>query len=168
MGSGLARELRSNNNDTGLTGFNYNVPTLSIFGTKDGLFRVTRAAENYFHQFLNIQASQAGKFPIHILEGGSHGSFMDEDMLSKLVKSRDLKPALSQEDAYIEIGQQMVEFISNVRGDTQTIFNTKGDSADKFMDPIIEGMIMEGSYNIRVPCFADKTYIVNPDTPKQC
>jgi len=85
MGSGLLREHRSNNNDTGLTEFNYDVPTLSICGTKDGLFRVTRAAENYFHQFLNIDPTQAGKYPIHVLEGGSHGSFMDEDMLSKLV-----------------------------------------------------------------------------------
>jgi len=57
MGNGLARELRSNNNETGLTMFNYDVPTLSICGTKDGLFRVTRTAENYFHQFLNIDSS---------------------------------------------------------------------------------------------------------------
>lgn len=54
MGSGLLRDHRSNNNDTGLTEIAYNVPTISLIGTKDGLFRVTRAAENYFHQFLNI------------------------------------------------------------------------------------------------------------------
>ena len=166
MGSGLDREHRSNNNETGLTEFNYEVPTLSICGTKDGLFRVTRAAENYFHQFLNIDPSQAGKYPIHVLEGGSHGSFMDEDILSKLVQSRDLKPALSQEDAHTEIGKKMVEFISNVRGDNKTVFNTKGDSADTFMDPIIEGMVMEGSYNIRIPCYDYSS--INPDTPKRC
>jgi len=57
MAGGLARDHRSNNNDTGLTEFNYDVPTLSIFASKDGLQRVTRAAEAYFHQFLNIQPS---------------------------------------------------------------------------------------------------------------
>jgi len=87
-------------------------------------------------------------------------------MLSNLVKSRDLKPSLSQEDAHKEIGQKMVEFISNVRGDNYTVFNAKGDDADRFMDPIIEGMVMEGSYNIRVPCYNEST--VNPDTPKRC
>jgi len=55
----------------------------------------------------------------------------------------------------------MVDFISNVRGDNKTVFNTKGDSADKFMAPIIEGMILEGSYNIRIPCYNTST--INPD-----
>jgi len=95
MGGGLLRDVRTNNNDTGLTEINYDVPTLTIAGTKDGLYRVTRAAEGYFHQFLNIQPSQAGKFPVHILIGGSHGSFMDEAILPSLVQSRDLKPVLS-------------------------------------------------------------------------
>ena len=57
MGGGLLRTHRSNNNDTGLTHFDYPVPTLTISGTKDGLYRVTRAAEGYFHQFLNIEKS---------------------------------------------------------------------------------------------------------------
>ena len=97
MGGGLLRGVRTNNNETGLTEINYDVPTLTIAGTKDGLYRVTRAAEGYFHQFLNIQPSQAGKYPVHILEGGSHGSFMDDTMkLPSLVASRDLKPVLSQ------------------------------------------------------------------------
>jgi len=57
MAGNLLRDLRSNNNETGLTEINYDVPTLSITGTKDGLFRVTRAVEGYFHQVLNIVPS---------------------------------------------------------------------------------------------------------------
>jgi hypothetical protein len=34
------------------------------------------------------------------------------------------------------------------------------------MGPIIEGMVMEGSYHIRVPCYNNS--IINPDTPKIC
>jgi pimeloyl-ACP methyl ester carboxylesterase len=79
---------------------NYNVPTMSIAGTRDGLYRLTRAVEGYFHQVMNIQDSQAGKFPVKIIEGISHGTFMDEDILPSLVKSRDLNPSVSQEDGH--------------------------------------------------------------------
>jgi len=60
----------------------------------------------------------------------------------------------------------MVDFISSVRGDAKPVFNAKGDSADQFMDPIIEGMIMEGSYHIRPACYNIST--INPDWPTQC
>jgi hypothetical protein len=96
MGGGLLRGHRSNNDETGLTVFNYDTPTLTICGSKDGLYRVFRCAEGYFHQFLNIEPSQAGKYPIHLLKGGDHGSFMDDTMpLPSLVQSKDLKPTLS-------------------------------------------------------------------------
>jgi len=80
MGGGLLRGHHSNNNETGLTEFNFETPSLTICGTKDGLYRVFRCAEDYFHQFLNIEPSQAGKYPIHLLDGGDHGSFMDDTM----------------------------------------------------------------------------------------
>jgi len=86
---------------------------------------------------------------------------MDETMLPSLVESRDLKPVLSQEAAHKVIGEKIVDFISTVRGDAKAVFNAKGDSADKFFDPIIEGMVMEGSYHIRVPCYNIST--INPD-----
>jgi hypothetical protein len=57
MAGNLLRDHRSNNNETGLTEIIYDVPTLSIMGTRDGLFRVTRAVEGYFHQVLNIVPS---------------------------------------------------------------------------------------------------------------
>jgi len=60
----------------------------------------------------------------------------------------------------------MADFISTLRGDAKAVFNAKGDAADKFMDPIIESMQMEGSYHIRVPCYNIST--VNPDWPTRC
>jgi len=92
---------------------------------------------------------------------------MDDTMpLPSLVQSNDLKPTLSQVEAHKEIGDKMVNFIVGVRGDGTPVFNAKGDSADKFMDPIIEGMVMEGSYHIRVPCYNIST--INPDWPTRC
>jgi len=54
MGSVL---LRSNHsiNDDGSTNWDYDVPTLSLAGTKDGLLRISRVAEAYLHQYTNIQ-----------------------------------------------------------------------------------------------------------------
>ena len=56
MGGGIVRDHRSNNNDTGLTHFNTVIPTLTIAATKDGLYRVSRAAEGYWHGVENIEA----------------------------------------------------------------------------------------------------------------
>lgn len=91
---------------------------------------------------------------------------MDEELLPSLVKSSDLKPSVSQEKAHKEISATMVEFISTVRGDEKVAFNAKDDSAEKFINPIVEGMIMEGSYNIRIPCYNVST--INPDWPTKC
>ena len=166
MGGGILRTHRSNNNDTGLTHFDYPVPTLTICGTKDGLYRVTRAAEGYFHQFLNIEKSEAGKYPIHIVQGGTHGSFMDDTMLPTLVRERDLKPTNPQSQDHKEIAGKIVDFISHTRGDEKVIFNAEGDAADKFMAPIIESMHLEGSYHIRPACYNIST--INPDWPTKC
>ena len=48
MGSVLLRDNHKINDD-GTTNFDYDVPTLTLGGTKDGLLRVTRLAEAYWH-----------------------------------------------------------------------------------------------------------------------
>lgn len=56
MGSALMRDHHELNAD-GTTHFNYPVPTLTLGGTKDGLMRVSRMAEAYYHQVENIEAA---------------------------------------------------------------------------------------------------------------
>lgn len=56
MGSVLLRDTRKINDD-GTTHFNYTVPTLTLGGTKDGLMRVSRLAEAYWHQYKNIESA---------------------------------------------------------------------------------------------------------------
>jgi predicted alpha/beta hydrolase family esterase len=48
MGSVLTRDNHSLNKD-GTTHFYYPVPTLTLGGTKDGLMRISRMAEAYYH-----------------------------------------------------------------------------------------------------------------------
>lgn len=95
MGSVMLRDKRSIN-DQGETDFNYTIPTLTITGTKDGLLRVSRAAESYWHQYNNIKSDQAGFFPILALEGVAHSSFMDSAIpLPSFVTKHDLNPEIS-------------------------------------------------------------------------
>lgn len=74
MSSVLLRNTRDIQQD-GSTLFYYPTPTLTIGGTKDGLMRITRVAESYYHQVENITPEQADLFPVTVLEGVSHADF---------------------------------------------------------------------------------------------
>ena len=71
MGSVLTRDHRQINSD-GTSHYDYKVPTLTIGGTKDGLMRVSRVAESFWHSHKNIEAAQKDLFPVMVLEGVSH------------------------------------------------------------------------------------------------
>jgi hypothetical protein len=71
MGSTLTRGNRSILDD-GTSEYNYGVPTITIGGTKDGLMRITRIAESFWHSEININETQKGLFPVVAFEGVSH------------------------------------------------------------------------------------------------
>lgn len=127
MAGGILRTHRSNNNDTGLTHFDTVIPTLTIAATKDGLYRATRAAEGYWHGVMNVEVDQKARFPVVLLEGGSHGSFMDEDMLPVLVKDKDLLPELTQDEGYKIVAEKMMTFIKFVDGAAEDL-NQENDA----------------------------------------
>ena len=109
MGSVL---LRSNHsiNDDGTTHFDYDVPTLTLGGTKDGLMRVSRLTEAYWHSQVNIEDAQKNMFPIFALEGTSHMSYMTGDAPSAVLK-KDLIPDLDDASARTQFGTAVVDFI---------------------------------------------------------
>lgn len=117
MGGSLLRSMRENNNQTGHSHMVHPLPTLVLAGAKDGLYRISRNAESYWHQVQNIDPAQKGKYPVVLLKGVTHGSFMDETMLPLLVKKDDLKPEVTQAAAYKMVAQNMVSFIAGVRGE---------------------------------------------------
>lgn len=58
-GSGLLNDKRKILDD-GSSEFVINIPSLTLSGTKDGLFRITRGAVSYWHQVTNITPKQKG------------------------------------------------------------------------------------------------------------
>lgn len=55
MGSTITRHSREIMED-GTSMYNYGVPTMTIGGTKDGMMRISRIAESYWHSHVNINA----------------------------------------------------------------------------------------------------------------
>lgn len=160
MGSVLTRNNFSINDD-GTSSINYPVPTLTLGGTKDGLLRVSRVAESYWHQYTNVQASQANMFPIVALEGSSHMSYMTGEAPSA-VKKRDLVPDMDVITAQQSFAVSVVDFISKV---VASDFSSDVASHDtkNVLAPLIEGMEMEGYYHTKPPCYGHETE--NPEIP---
>jgi len=98
MGSTLTRDNRSINKD-GTSNYNYKVPTLTVGGTKDGLMRISRIAESFWHSHVNINSTQKELFPVMALEGVSHAQFMS-GVPPSAVKKRDLKPDVTEDKAH--------------------------------------------------------------------
>lgn len=94
MGSVLTRDKRSINDD-GTSIYNYKVPTLTIGGTKDGLMRISRMAESFWHSHINIESAQKDLFPVIAFDGVSHAQFMS-GVPPSAVKKRDLRPEVTE------------------------------------------------------------------------
>ena len=148
LGSFLLRKYRN---------ASYPVPTLTIGGELDGLCRVTRIMESYYHRILHAGDQQAAikTFPVAVVEGMSHMQFASGD-IPLLLKLRDLKPEISYDDAHKAVAGLMTAFMS-VRVDgnstalsalTHAIQNT-----EKFLKPIIAAYELEGFYNFKKPCY---------------
>ena len=159
MGSVLLRDYHSLNDD-GTTHWDYSVPTLTLGGTKDGLMRVSRLAEAYWHQYTNIEDAQAGMFPIYALEGTSHMSYMTGDAPSA-VKKRDLVPDMDDDSARKAFGGAIVEFVGKVIANDFSSDVTSETST--VLAGLLEGIEMEGSYALKPPCYGHETE--NPFEP---
>lgn len=106
MGSVLTRDQRKINSD-GTSLYDYSVPTLTIGGTKDGMMRISRVAESFWHSHINIEAAQKDRFPVMAFEGLSHMQFMSGAPPSA-VKKRDLKPDITEDAAHKLVATSMV------------------------------------------------------------
>ena len=131
----------------------YPVKTLTVGGELDGLSRITRMAEAYYH---GVLFPRHPGFPVVVFNGVSHMQFASGDP-PFLVKERDLKPEVTYDQAHAMISGAMSDFIAS------TLNGGAGEEAQKLaalvaqtealVGPVIEAMEMEGFYNFKPPCY---------------
>ena len=133
----------------------YKVPTLTIGGELDGLTRVTRIMEAYYHQVLNITDQTAlTNFPVIVINGMTHFQFASGEPPS-LVKLRDLAPEISYEDAHTTVATYITAFMSIHTGDSSAakVIVSAVQSSKEFLGPIIAAYALEGFYQFKPPCY---------------
>jgi len=158
MGSVLTREKHSINTD-GTTQINYEVPTMAVTGSKDGLMRISRVAESYWHSNININAAQSQIFPTVAFEGVSHAQFLSGTPPIN-VRNKDLVPDVTYEQAHQMTAEAMVQFFDQIIvGNKQSL-----DMAASYtvLKPMVDALEMEGYYYSKPAC-NNKPYLVNPD-----
>ena len=148
LGSFLLRKYRNES---------YPVPTITIGGELDGLARVTRIMEEYYHRVLHSTEEQkiaSATFPVVVVEGLSHMQFASGDPPA-LVKDRDLQPEISYEEAHAIVGSLVASFIAVRLGDAsqQHVIDDALSSTGVFVQPLIAAYEQEGFYNFVPPCY---------------
>ena len=136
MSSVLTRDRRSIDKDAGTSNFDYSTPTLTIGGSKDGLMRVSRVAESYWHQFTNVQTGQASLFPVEMLEGVAHYQFAGGSP-PDFVQKNDLKADVSDSAARSMVGKTMTSFIDDV---VKNGGSKSSEATADFFAPFLEAM----------------------------
>ena len=164
MGAVLLRNTRHINNE-GKTSFDYDIPTLTLNAELDGLMRITRSAEAYWHANTNIVKDQTDKFPVVALEGLSHSSFMDFSMIPSTVRSSDIQPEVDEKTGHNMTSNLVASFIASIEGEQNAWINSKKsiDYTKDFMKPLLEAMELEGSYNLKQPCYSKS--LINENRP---
>ena len=147
MGSFL---LRKHRNDS------YPVPTMAIGGELDGLNRVSRMMEEYYHRIAIAPDRQVAiaAFPVIVVKGMNHFEFASGSM-PLLVRERDLKAEISFDDAHSTVAMYVSAFISVHLGNTSSIaFIDKGVSTTGvFLQPLLNAYNLEASYHFKPPCY---------------
>jgi hypothetical protein len=90
---------------------------------------------------------------------------MDSSMLPSAVVKHDLKPEVEEAAGYHAVATAMTNFMGGVLGnqilkkDTDELVK----DSQKLFDPLLKAMELEGSYDIKDPCYGHD--LVNPDVP---
>ncbi|XP_064386786.1 uncharacterized protein LOC135335273 [Halichondria panicea] len=151
MGSFLQRKYRKQT---------FAIPTMTIGGELDGLCHVTRIMEEFYHRIIHAtdRDSANNNFPVVVVHGVSHLQFASGDP-PELVKLRDLKPEISEEQAHKNIALLVSAFISTKLGDAAAFqyVSSAVVATDTFMKPLIAAYELEGSYYFKPPCYQDET-----------
>lgn len=157
MGSGLLRKY-SNGSKSRV----FPVPTLTIDGSLDGLMRVTRQAENYYHYIRHGDADNYFKFPVVLFEGMNHMQFASGTPPSN-VKKNDLAAEITADDAWTMTANAIADFMNvNLGISSSSVVSSSKANLQKavtvtgtIVTPIIASLEQEGFQHFKKPCDSD-------------
>lgn len=147
MGATLLRKYRN-----GTMCDTYPIPTMMMSGTLDGLFRVTRQAESFYHYVTN-HMEPPEQFPVVMFEGASHWSF-GSGVAPGLVKSRDLKPELDEPTAHALLGGTAAAYVGSQlsHNDTATdVVLSAVKSSAAIAAPVLKSLQSEAFVHFDLP-----------------
>ncbi|GIL62576.1 hypothetical protein Vafri_16759 [Volvox africanus] len=129
----------------------YPVPTLTVGAELDGLCRITRIAEAYYHQQMDPYPGMAAEdFPVVVIEGANHMQFASGNP-PPLVKARDLDSEISPNEAHDAISKVIVAYLANQIEKKAIIMSGPAE----LLAPIVSSLQLEGNYNLKKPCYND-------------
>lgn len=119
-------------------------PSLSIGGELDGIARITRFMEAFYHQ----ESSD----PVVVLGGASHRSFFTGDAPGDIAKY-DLSSETDSNSTLNSVAEIIITFIKGIDGHTDLVSNEVSQTTQKLLDPIINMFNEEGFYYFLPPCY---------------
>ena len=134
----------------------YPIHTLMISGELDGVCRVTRMMEEYYHRIYlhhNDSNTVVVKYPVVSVRGMTHFQFASGE-IPNLIKELDFKPEISYDEAHKTVARIISAFIAVTFGDNSSI-TTLSDavkSTGDYFQPLIDAYSLEGNYYFKPPC----------------
>ena len=153
LGSFLSRENR----------IKFSVPSLTIGGGRDGLVRVTRIMESYYHQILHSSLSfndTCRHQAVVVLPQITHAQFADGSAPNG-IKGVDFQPIIHLDEAQQAISWLIASFIAVQTVDDSYLYKLLDavKSTGEFLKPLLTAFTMEGYYSFKPPCYD------NPPSP---
>jgi hypothetical protein len=140
------------------------VPTLTVGGEKDGNMRVSRLAQAS-HIYRRQGDDVAARFPVVVIPGANHMSFAS-GVPPLNVAAVDLTPEISRAEGHTAIAAVVADFLrARVAAAAAENKGTSGGGQDlaaalkataELVDPLIEAMLLEGSWRFDAPCNSDR------------
>ncbi|CAE8611037.1 unnamed protein product [Polarella glacialis] len=127
----------------------YPVPTLTLGAELDGLARITRMAESYFHQKDHLD-----KFPVVVLPGQNHMQFGSGSPPFN-VRRNDLAAEVEEADAHKAIGAAAADFLVQRLGGSEAALLSRiaerASSTAALLEPLLKAYALEGSRRFGTP-----------------
>mmetsp|Transcript_129350 Transcript_129350/g.322460 ORF Transcript_129350/g.322460 Transcript_129350/m.322460 type:complete len:579 (-) Transcript_129350:79-1815(-) len=130
--------------------WSYPVSTLTVGGELDGLARITRLAEAFYHS-----RGRFGDFPVEVVPGMTHMQFASGEPPA-LVRLRDLKPEIPNEVAQVAVARLVSGYFQRLTidggvGVAAGSWQEASAATEQMLQPIIDAYDLEGSRDFNAP-----------------